>query len=259
MFKFLGHNQFLEISAASKEIVLFMITVLSCFDLLVVLMNYPLLATIAILWLAGDVNRSLVPGLSEKCSFFMSFSLLALLVMNFDQYLATYYPIFHRTSVTKGKLISLLRILIFVQFVLFLLFLNLVISLPVVAIIFFIIITPPMLFINYKLFIIARQSRRNRRILPDTRKTASLKNISSCLLAVACFVALTIPTFVDISLRIKWGEKRYLKSDVHHVLNWARTICSMNAAFNCLIFYRKNKILRTEGMKVIKGIKICGR
>ena len=37
---------------------------------------------------------------------------------------------------------------------------------------------------------------------------------------------------------------------------WARTAASMNSTFNCLIFYRKNKTLRTEGMKVIQSIKI---
>jgi hypothetical protein len=31
----------------------------------------------------------------------------------------------------------------------------------------------------------------------------------------------------------------------------------MNSTFNCLIFFWKNKILRTEGMKLIKSMKIC--
>jgi hypothetical protein len=33
-------------------------------------------------------------------------------VMNFDRYLATSYPIFHRTSVTKRKLLTLFAILV---------------------------------------------------------------------------------------------------------------------------------------------------
>ena len=47
--------------------------------------------------------------------FSLVFSLFALLVMNFDRYLATSYPIFHRTSVTKGRLLTLLAILIIVK------------------------------------------------------------------------------------------------------------------------------------------------
>jgi hypothetical protein len=33
----------------------------------------------------------------------------------------------------------------------------------------------------------------------------------------------------------------------------------MNSTFNSLIFFWKNKILRTEGMKIIKGLKVNRR
>ena len=158
-----------------------------------------------------DLNGSLVRDLSDYCSFFVGLSLLALLVMNFERYLATYYPIFHRTSVTKRRLLSLLAILIFVELVLVLLFLNFVIFYSVVGIIFFIILTPPMWFVNFKLFAIARRGRGNRRILPDTRKTTSLKNISSSLLAAACFVALSIPSLFAFGLRNNSEERMYLR------------------------------------------------
>ena len=79
-----------------KKLCYFMIMVLSCLDLLVVLTNHPLLATVAILWMTRDLNGSLVRDLSDYCSFFLNF----------------------------------------------------VISYSVVAIIFFIIFTPPMWFLN---------------------------------------------------------------------------------------------------------------
>jgi hypothetical protein len=40
---------------------------------------------------------------------------------------------------------------------------------------------------------------------------------------------------------------------------WAITISLMNCTFNCLTFYWKNKVLRTEGLKVLKSMKICRR
>jgi hypothetical protein len=43
-----------------------------------------------------------------------------------------------------------------------------------------------MLFINYKLFAVARKSRRNTGISAEIKKTFSWKNISCCLLAIAC-------------------------------------------------------------------------
>jgi hypothetical protein len=59
-----------------------------------------------------------------------------------------------------------------------------------------------MLFINYKLFAVARKSRRNNGISPEMKKTFSLKNTSSGLMAVACFVVLNIPVFIYIGLSI---------------------------------------------------------
>ena len=96
-----------------KKLCYFMVMVLSCCDLLVVLTNHPLLAVIVIFWLAGKPNDypRWMDLTSNSIGYSFGFSLLALLVMNFDRYLATYYPIFHRTSVTKGKLLTLLGIL----------------------------------------------------------------------------------------------------------------------------------------------------
>ena len=71
----------------------------------------------------GDVNETLASILFDLSTILIGFSLLALLVMNFDRY----FPIFYRASATKGKLFTLLEILIFVELVLQLLYLNFVI------------------------------------------------------------------------------------------------------------------------------------
>ena len=245
-----------------KKLCHFMIMVLSCCDLLMVLTNHPLTALIAMLFLTEklDVYPSWMVISARFSSVFVAFSLLALLVMNFDRYLATYYPIFHRTSVTKGNLLTLLAILITVEITLVLISFNdFVIPFQVAVLIFIVIIIPPMLFINYKLFAVARKSRRNNEISPEMKKTFSLKTISSCLLAVVCFVVLNIPVFVYIGLRITSTAKEFTLDNALLAGLWASTITSTNSTFNCLIFYWKNKILRTEGMKVIKGMKICRR
>jgi hypothetical protein len=80
---------------------------------------------------------------------------------------------------------------------------------------------------------------------------------SSCLLAVACFVVLNIPVFVYIGLNITSTAKEWTLDNALLAALWASTTTSMNSTFNCSIFYWKNKILRTEGMKVIKSMKIC--
>ena len=242
-----------------KKLCYFMIMVLSCCDLLAVLTTHPLDALFTILRLTEkfDAYPSWVDISSKLSINFPGFSLLALLVMNFDRYLATHYPIFHRTSVTKGKLLTFLAVLCIVQLTLSLMSINdSVITHPVELLVYFIIICPPMLFINYKLFTIARKSRRNEQVSPEKKKTFSRKNISSCLLAVVCFVIFSIPVFIYSGLKAASKKETATLDGVELVAIWAKTIGSMNSTFNCLIFYWKNKILRTEGIKIINGIKI---
>ena len=118
-----------------------------------------------------------------------------------------------------------------------------------------ILFTPPMLFFNYKLFQVVRKTRRSS---PNMRKTISLRNVSSCLLAVANFVTLTIPIFVYVGLTIKSKHTTLtLDNNVNLTGIWAVTILSMNSTFNGLIFYWKNKVLRNGGLKVLKNMKIC--
>ena len=180
--------------------------------------------------------------------------------MNFDRYLATSYPIFHRTSVTKGRLLTLLAILIIVEITLKVMTVNhFVISEQMHVLIIFLLIIPAMLFINYKLFLVVRKSRKNKRISLDMKKTFSLKNISSCLLAVACVGVVSIPWCVYIGLRINSPETTYTLNNATLAALWSITISLMNCTFNCLIFYWKNKVLRTEGLKVLKSLKICRR
>ena len=245
-----------------KKLCYFMIMLLSCCDLLAVLTNGPLMALIAMLWSTGKLDRnarwlhiSLRSG-----HLFLGFSYFALLVMNFDRYLATSYPIFHRTSVTKGRLLTLLAILIIVDLTLAVMSVNdFLISGQVHVIIRAILLIPAMLFINYKLFLVVRKSRKNKRISPEMKKKFSLKNISSCLLAVACGVVVSIPALVYIGLRINSTETRNTLDNANIAWMWSVTVSSMNCTFNCLIFYWKNKVLRTEGLKVLKSLKICRR
>ena len=245
-----------------KKLCYFMIMVLSCCDMLALLTNNLLFALITMSWLTGklDVNARWAHISLKSTGIFLCFSLFALLVMNFDRYLATCHPIFHRTLVTKGRLLTLLAILIIIEVILNVMSANdFVISDQVYGIIFVILIVPPMLFINYKLTLVVRKSRKNSRISPEIKKTFSLKNISSCLLAVACLVVLSIPAFAYIGQRRNSPETPDTLNNANLAGMWAGTIALMNCTFNCLIFYWKHKVLRTEGLKVLKSLKICRR
>ena len=244
-----------------KKLCYFMIMVLSCCDLLVVLTRHPLAILDAMLWFTEefDMYPRWVNALRSS-AIFVVFSLNALVVMSFDRYLATSYPIFHRTSVTKGKLSTLFVILNIVSVILVLLSTNdFVISYEVGFLIRSNIHVLLILFLNYKLFTVAKRSRRNNEIAPAKKKSFALKNISSCMLAVACFLVLFAPLMAYVGLKKLSNEKGLTLNNTNVAGLWATTTTSMNSTCNCLIFYWKNKILRTEGMKVIKSTKGCRR
>ena len=242
-----------------KKLCYFTIMVLSCCDLLVVLTTHTFIALVTMLWLTEKIT--VYPGWLMIChqlsQTFLGFSLVALLVLSVDRYLATHYPIFHRTSVTKGKLLTLFTFLVIILIALLVMTINnLVIPGALISLIFYI---PPMLFINYKLFKVARKSPKNNGISSEMKKSFSIKKISSCLLVVACLSLMSIPSFVFIVLRQNSKETRFTLDDAQIAGLWAGTVASMNSTFNCSIFYWKNKTLRVEGMKVIKSMKICRR
>ena len=72
-------------------------------------------------------------------------------------------------------------------------------------------------------------------------------------------VVASTPGFVYIGLRINSPETAYTLNNANLAGMWTITISLMNGTFNCLIFYWKNKVLRTEGLKVLKSLKICRR
>ena len=246
---------FWKSSQLRKQLCHFMIMVLSCFDLVSVVIFYPGILLYIIFWLKQDYDllRKLIIYF-DVSSAFLGFPLLALLVMSTERYLGAYYPIFHRTSVTRRRLLILLVALHICQTTLAVLATNdLVISKVVYSTIFVVITFPPFFFINFKLFKISREVRRRKAVSPERRMTINFKNISSCLWAVACIALLSIPTGVYIVFNI--NTKRKLISDAGLSYIWVATICAMNCTFDSLIFFWKNKVLRIEGIKILKTLK----
>ena len=238
-----------------KNLCHFMIMVLSCCDLITLLTgtqgfflrfkfclteNYNLLTTIEVYHRFENLSAGI--------------SMLALLLLSIERYLGVYYPIFHRTAVTKRRLLASLAIFTILPATFVIISTNeMVISYPVALAIFLSIYVAPFIFFNYGLFKIARKTRRRNGVPPETRmKMKSLKNVSSCLLAVACLVLLSIPIFVHIVVSLIEGS---LSSNARLSFMWVTTVFLMNCIFNSLIFFWKNKILRIEGIKVLQAMK----
>ena len=110
---------------------------------------------------------------------------------------------------------------------------------------------PPFMFVNFKLFTIARKVHRERAVSPEKRTTVNSKNISMALWAVACLMLLYIPSLFNVTA-ISFAD-----NSVNIALSyiWALTTAIMNFTLNSLIFSWKNKVLRTERIKTPKTLK----
>lgn len=244
---------FFKSSQLRKKLCYFMIMVLSCCDLLTVITNNPLFVVQIVLWLNENyelLDYTMIYSLIAPL--FVGFSSLTLLVMSFERYLGVSYPIFHRTSITKRRLQTILAILFVGPIALMLAFVyDESFSIQMATIIYMVVYVPPFIFINYKLFRISRKMRRNNTISPTNKKRIHLKSISTCLLAVACLVLSYTPA--SISVAFDFNEESITTMSLPFI--WTATFYTMNCSFNTLIFFWKNKILRAEGKKVVKTLK----
>ena len=229
-----------------KKLCYFMIMVLSVFDFLVVITNHPVLILRLVLWLKEKNDLLAQVQIYEHISsVFIGFSIMALLVMSIERYLGAYHPFFHRKSLTRRRLLTLLTLLFIFPSVLAVISTNnLVISYATVLIIFFIIVFPPFVFFNYKLFMISRKVRRNNATATEASGVhLNVRNISSCLLSVGCLVLVYIPAFFLIAFT--FAEKS--TSDQH---------CSEYELYtklsNCLLEKRRVTQRREKGSQGTK-------
>ena len=244
----------LKSSQLRKKLCHFMIIVLSCSDLVTVITTHSVILIYLISWLREDYN--LLPTLMlclDIVIVFHEFSFLVLLVMSIERYLGAYYPIFHRASVTRRKLLTLLAILIVVHTTMDVIYINNIITKTLAIIIVMVTVFFPLAYLNFKLFKISREVRRRNATSHERRTTINLKSISTCLLVVVCLVVLSISSSVFIFFDINAENEE--DTDARLSTIWGATTYAMNGTFNCLIFFWKNKVLRTEGIKILKTLK----
>ena len=243
----------LKTTQLRKKLCHFMIMVLSCCDLLmVVIYSSTFQLSFTIQFTEDNELHTKMRLYWHLFKLPTGLSMSTRIVMCIERYLGVYYPIFHKTSVTKSRLLTLVVIFTILPTTATIISTNdLVISNAVAIGIFMAIFIPPFIFFNYKLFKISRKMRRQNVTSLEKRKI-NLKSINTCLLAVACMV---LPLF-PLSFRVVFSLVEGSKSDNTRLsATWAMTTMLMNCSFNCLIFFWKNKVLRDEGIKIIKKIK----
>ena len=159
-------------------------------------------------------------------------------MMSIERYLGSYYPIFHRTSVTKRRLLTLTAILLIPTCAWHMgRKMDLEFSAKATQIIAMVLFLLPSIFVNFKLFIIARKVHRQREVSSGKGKTKNLKNISTALWVVACLMLLCIPSSLNIALYLA----RMSTNTINLSFIWSYTCATMNSTLNALIFSGRTK------------------
>ena len=252
-------------SQIRKKLCYFMILVLSCFDLAEVIIGHPLLILSTILW-SVQINHREITRIRKYTFILLSgFSMLALLTLNIERFLALTRPYFHQTAVTKGKLALFLALQIIIVVALTLLYFfgpKTIAYRPIILTVFLLSVLFVLSFLNYKMLVIVRSKRDDEfRVAPtaltpahqerNKNRKRNLRNFSTCSLVVGCFFVSSFPGIV-FSIWIFITKSSREDSQVRLFDIFVSTFVCMNSTFNCLIFFWRHSILRHEGMKVVK-------
>ena len=154
---------FWKSSQLRRKLCHFMILVLSCSDFVADVTNHPGILLCLISWLREDYD--LLLKMRIYLYFANAFSSIALLVMSIERYLGAYCPIFHRTSVTRRRLLILFPILHIPSAVMYMIYsYGIIVSSPMLLLIFMALYLLPFMFFNYKLLTLARKVHRGQAV-----------------------------------------------------------------------------------------------
>ena len=262
-------------SQLRRKLCYFMILVLACFDLAVVVVFHPLITAAILLgsWMHRGCDELETARL--WLAKLLAFSLTALLTMTVERYLALVYPFFHQQFATRSRLIAVLLVFQLPFGILHSLWENdssRYMSLATFTLYGAIFVA--ICGINLKLFCLAKKLRQRVHIPlgslngseqgnagPDTSKLtlASLRKISTCLLAVVCLFICYCPAFVVHGLQISKSKNIIESTCIDIIFLWVETIVTLNSSLNCLIFFYKNSVLRRHAINLLRRCILCGK
>ena len=184
--------------------------------------------------------------------------------MNFERYFAIVYPIFHRTKVTKERLLKCLMIMWLFTGALVLAFVFYPFDvLEKLLTVEMLLIMAALIYIYSRIYFTSRISFENFRrtnrgnsssqgqSTSESERKQQLRNIrlaKSCFIVVVCYCICFLPycTILNISFF------KYHK-DINLIGPWLIIFLNLsNSTFNSMIFFWRNKLLRREGQRVLK-------
>ena len=245
----------------------FLIMVLSLNDLAIGVFCCPLYVAVFMMEISSGKSSCFLSGLQIFVHVFIgACSFYTLLIMNVDKYFAIVHPIFHRTKITKGRLVKCLILLwlLAAAIVVALLF-----SRPDIIVQFLsvkmLLCMATLLFIYVRIYFTSRRcftnfrktykrnaaSRQGKDVSHSERKQHlhNLKLVKSCFIVVVCYCICFLPLTVLNATHVK---KHNPVNDLIHP--WLITLNLSNSSLDSLIFFWRNKLLRKEAWKILKQL-----
>ena len=241
-------------SQLRKKLCYFMIFLLSCYDLVVVIVLHFLAIFWYISWFlkGGSIHTQQFRLLFYISGSLFGCSLFGLLTMTLERYLGLAYPLFHKTSVTKRRLAIFLlatqTFTVLFHTVTFIFKISTIIQ-PY-AMVFVGVFLILVVALNCKMFYIAK-SRHKTPSSNGKRGIFEYKKYYTCLLAVVLFFICCCPTLIYCGLILLNILDRRSTIAVS-LFFWASTMVTINSTVNAVIFFWINNVLRCEGKKLLK-------
>ena len=230
------------------------ILVLSCIDLVTVIVLHPLILFSCGAWLLRHTKSPVYRVNERALSLFAGLSLPTILIINTERYLAVVWPFFYRKFVTKQRLLILLFLFWLIRAIQW----GITFKVPPEPFGF----TIPwgvfvlLLYMTYKVCIVARHL--NAKTLQQGRthvrsyireQIFTRKIVLTCVLIVICYFTFACP--ITVGCVIAFLQKKPDDLQIVTIL-WLETLFAANSTVNCLILFWKNGRLRKEGKRALR-------
>ena len=234
-----------------RKISYFLVMLLSVSDLTAAVVGHLVFVLSLAFTLHGNPNCT-ISSLHEILTFAtVAMSLGTLLALNIERYLCIVHPLFHRTKMTKLRLLGLAALFWLYACLLTLSYPilgNSVAGLITSCTMFAIIIVIACIYISICWAVRQAASNPSHVNSNTIKKLQNLRTAKSCAIVVACTVICFLPFAIVRAFKRSVFKTMFMDM-------WAKTLTLLSSSLNSLVFFWRNPILRKEAKAVLKDPK----
>ena len=247
-------------SKLKEKLTYFLVLVQSVTDLVAGVIGIPSLMFVLVSDIKGDANCEVNAVVIHAPHLMAGYSLITLTVLNIERYLGILHPIFHRTKLTKKKLLFHVGhgcISHTVTVVMLYVYVN--VRRLVIAIVIPVFLLETM-YVYLRIFLVARkrpalsppiavagQSSSESTMKAKKNYLREIKVAKSCFMIVFLFIF----SFLPLSVVYIWFADKMTPTTFRIVQSWCLTVAMLNGSLNSVIFFWTRPELRTEAKKIV--------